>query len=64
VSENVNSTTTRSTETNAEEMGDIQKVRRGRIYEEMTDEDEEEEEGIILSKYVLISKMLSLLIFL
>jgi len=52
-SENVNSTTTRSTETNVEEMGDIQKVRRGRIYNEMTDEDEEEE-GIILSEYVLI----------
>jgi len=36
-----------------EEMGDIQKVRRGRIYNEMTDEDEEEED-IILSEYVLI----------
>jgi hypothetical protein len=58
-SENVNSTIT----TNTEEMGDVQQVRRGRIYEEITDEDEEEE-GSILSEYVLISKMTSLLIFL
>lgn len=53
MSENVNSMTTRSTETNAEEMGDTQKVRRGRTYDEMTDEDEEEE-GIILSEHILI----------
>ena len=47
------STITRSTETIAEEMGDIERVRRRRMYEEMTDEDEDEE-GIISSGYVLI----------
>ena len=47
------STITRSTETVAEEMGDIERVRRRRMYEEMTDEDEDEE-GIISSEYVLI----------
>ena len=43
----------RSMATNAEEMGDLQQARRQRIYEEMTDEDEDEE-GIISSKHVLI----------
>lgn len=50
-SENVDCTMTRCTETNAEEIRDIPQVRRERIDEEMTDEDEE---GIILSEYVLI----------
>jgi hypothetical protein len=39
--------------TNAEEMGDIEQVKRRSMYEEMTDEDEDEE-GIISSRYVLI----------
>ena len=44
---------TRSTEIIAEEMGDIERMRRRRMYEEMTNEDEDEE-SIISSEYVLI----------
>ena len=54
---------TRSTKTIAEEMRDIEQVRRRRMYEEMMDEDEDEED-IISSKYVLILKTLNLWIFL
>jgi hypothetical protein len=53
------STITRSTETNTEEMGDIQQVRRSRIYDVTTDEDEDEE-GIISEEHLLIWKILNL----
>lgn len=49
-------------ETIAEEMRDNIQIRRGRISEEMTDEDEEEE-GNILSEYKLTLKIRNLLIF-
>ena len=47
------STITRFMQTNAEGMSDIQQMRRQRIYEEMTDKNEDEED-IISSRYVLI----------
>lgn len=53
---------TRFMETNAEEMGDIRQVRRWRIYQEMTDEDEEEEGSISLG-CVLTLKTLNLSVF-
>lgn len=49
-------------ETIAEEMRDNIQIRRGRVLEEMTDEDEEGE-GYISLEYELILKIRNLLIF-